>query len=125
MAYNINVTATTCDGHSQLIILPGNVEFDESKFYQLPTGQCVSLTSGNTVGFYADSMITAGPFDDCDECVEPTIANIGGNNGEICQDDCSGNTRTITPPHPVYTNGQNQAIVQLNAVTLGGNGLNA
>ena len=36
MAYNVNVTATTCDGNSQLIILPGDVGFDESKIYQLP-----------------------------------------------------------------------------------------
>jgi hypothetical protein len=125
MGYNVNVTATTCDGISQLIILPGDVEFDESKIYQLPTGQCVSLTSGDTVGFYANSMIIAGPFNTCDECAEPIIANNGGNNGEVCVIDCSGNTVTVTPPHPVYTNGQNQAIVQLNAITIGGNGLNA
>ena len=70
-------------------------------------------------------MISYGPFDTCDECVEPIIANNGGNGGEVCQDDCNGNTFTITPPHPVYTNGQNKAIVQLNAITIGGNGLNA
>jgi hypothetical protein len=124
-SYNLNVTATTCDGYSQLIILPGDVVFDESKIYQLPNGQCVSLTSGETVSFYADSMIIAGPFDDCDECAQPFIANTGGNNGDVCVIDCSGNTVTVTPPHPVYTNGQNQAIVQLNAITLGGNGLNS
>lgn len=123
--YNLNVTATTCDGNSQLIILPGDVGFDESKIYQLPNGQCVTLTSGETVSFYADSMIIAGPFDDCDECAQPFIANTGGNNGDVCVIDCSGNTVTVTPPHPVYTNGQNQAIVQLNAITLGGNGLNS
>jgi hypothetical protein len=123
--YNLNVTATTCDGYSQLIILPGYVEFDESKFYQLPTGQCVTLTSGDTVPFYANSLISYGPFDTCDECVEPIIANDGGNNGVVCQDNCSGGTFTIVPPHPVYTNGQNKAIVQLNAITLGGNGLNS
>jgi hypothetical protein len=125
MANNINVTATTCDGYSQLIILAEGVEFDESKIYQLPTGQCVSLTSGDTTTQYANSMIIAGPFEDCDECAEPFIANTGGNNGEVCVIDCSGNTVTVTPPHPVYTNGQNQAIVQLNAITIGGNGLNA
>jgi len=123
--YNLNVTATTCDGYSQLIILPGDVGFDESKIYQLPNGQCVSLTSGETVSFYADSMIIAGPFDDCDECAQPFSANTGGNNGEVCVIDCSGNTVTVTPPHPVYTNAQNQAIVQINAITIGGNGLNS
>ena len=121
---NINVTATTCDGYSQLIILP-DTGFDESKFYQLPNGQCVSLISGDTVPFYANSMLVYGPFDTCDECAEPIIANTGGNNGEVCVIDCSGNTFTVTPPHPVYTNGQNKAIVQLNAITIGGNGLNA
>ena len=125
MANNINVTAISCDGYSQLIILAEGVEFDESKVYQLPTGQCVSLTSGDTVSFYPNSMIIAGPFDTCNECAEPTIADNGGNDGDVCVIDCSGNTVTVTPPHPVYTNGQNQAIVQLNAVTLGGNGLNA
>ena len=117
---NINVTATTCDGYSQLIIL-ADTGFDESKIYQLPTGQCVSLTSGDTVSFYANSMIIAGPFDDCDECAQPFIANTGGNGGLVCEDNCSGGTFTIVPPHPVYTNGQNQAIVQLNAITIGGN----
>lgn len=123
--YNVNVTATTCDGYSQLIILPGDVEFSESSIYQLPNGQCVSLISGETTTFYANSMIIAGPFEDCDECAQPFSANTGGNNGEVCVIDCSGNTVTVTPPHPVYTNGQNQAIVQLNAITLGGNGLNS
>jgi hypothetical protein len=70
-------------------------------------------------------MILAGPFDTCDECAEPIIANNGGNGGLVCEDNCSGGTFTIVPPHPVYTNGQNQAIVQLNAITIGGNGLNA
>ena len=125
MAYNLNVTATTCDGYSQLIILAGGIEFDESKFYQLPTGQCVTLTSGDTVPFYANSMISYGPFDTCDECVEPIIANDGGNRGVVCEDDCNGGNILIDPPHPVYTNGQNKAIVQLNAITIGGNGLNS
>ena len=122
---SLNVTATTCDGYSQLIILPGDVEFSESSIYQLPNGQCVSLISGETTTFYANSMIIAGPFEDCDECAQPFSANTGGNNGEVCVIDCSGNTVTVTPPHPVYTNGQNQAIVQINAITIGGNGLNS
>jgi hypothetical protein len=124
MAYNVNVTARTCDGNSQLIILPGDVEFSESSIYQLPNGQCVTLTSGETTSFYADSMIIAGPFDDCDECSQPFSANTGGNNGTVCEN-CSGTTFTVNPPHPVYTNGQNQAIVQINAITIGGNGLNS
>lgn len=38
---------------------------------------------------------------------------------------CSGTTSTVIPPHPIWTNNQNQTVIQLDAVTLGGmNGLN-
>ena len=122
---NIIVTATTCGGEmTQVIILPpGEINFD--KIYQLPTGYCVTLTSGETTTQFANSMLSYGPFDTCDECAMPFSANTGGNGGLICEDDCNGGNILINPPRPVYTNGQNKAIVQLNAVTIGGNGLNS
>lgn len=45
----------------------------------------------------------------------------------ICCPCTTGETITIvSPPHPEWTNTQGQAVVQLNAVTLGGpNGLNS
>jgi len=44
----------------------------------------------------------------------------------VCIVDCSGNTITVTPPHPVYTNLTGDDVVQLNMITLGGeNGLNS
>jgi hypothetical protein len=40
--------------------------------------------------------------------------------------ECSGNTFTVEVPHPVWTNNQNESVIQLNMVTLGGeNGLNS
>ena len=42
----------------------------------------------------------------------------------VC-DVCSGNTVTIIPPHPTWTNNQGNDVIQMNAITLGGpNGLN-
>jgi hypothetical protein len=39
---------------------------------------------------------------------------------------CSGSTQEIIPPHPIWTDGQNNVVIQLNAITLGGiNGLNS
>jgi len=39
---------------------------------------------------------------------------------------CSGETSVVTAPHPVYTNGKGDDVIQLNAITLGGpNGLNS
>ena len=42
-----------------------------------------------------------------------------------CNVNCSGSTETITPPHPVYTDGFGTAVTQMNAVVIGGNGLNS
>ena len=42
-----------------------------------------------------------------------------------CNVNCSGSTETITPPHPVYTDGFGNSVTQLNAVVIGGNGLNS
>jgi hypothetical protein len=52
-----------------------------------------------------------------------------GTESTICNICCpctTGETITIIiPPHPTWTNTQGDAIVQLNAITLGGhNGLN-
>lgn len=122
---NIIVTATTCgEGTTQVIIIPTG-ETDFSKIYQLPSGYCVTLTSGETTTQLANSMLVYGPFETCDECITPFSANTGGNGGLVCEDDCNGGNILIDPPRPVYTNGQNKAIVQLNAITIGGNGLNS
>jgi hypothetical protein len=54
----------------------------------------------------------------------PTIS--AGTEYKVCVLDCSGNTKTITPPHPTWTNGQGDAVILLDAIALGGmNGLNS
>lgn len=53
------------------------------------------------------------------------MSNISANTeNTICVTDCSGNTKTIIPPHPVFSDVTGGTVTQLNLVQLGGqNGL--
>jgi hypothetical protein len=64
-------------------------------------------------------------YDICFDCT-PTYPPISaGTEYNVCVIDCSGNTVSITPPHPTWTNEQGRAVVLLDAIALGGmNGLN-
>ena len=61
----------------------------------------------------------------CNECLNGFSAGTESTACNICWDG-SGYTATIVSvPHPTWTNGQGQAVTQLDAITLGGpNGLN-
>ena len=62
-------------------------------------------------------------FPNVEEALEPLQA---GTEYNVCVIDCSGNTVSITPPHPTWTNEQGKAVVLLDAIVLGGmNGLNS
>ena len=117
---NISITATTCGGGDFFEYIVEDSSIDITKVYQLPTGRCVTISSTATTlnGNYA---YLYGPYDDCTDCISPLSANTEYVECVVC----SGATSTIEPPHPVYTNGQNKAVVQLNAVVIGGNGLNS
>lgn len=67
-----------------------------------------------------------GPFTECGCIDSPRSANTESNLCiEIC-DEVSGTTVvSVSPPHPVWTDGYGTSVTQLNAITLGGeNGLN-
>jgi hypothetical protein len=69
----------------------------------------------------------SGPFLDCEDCVSPPPISAG-TEVFMCVVECgvSGDTVSISPPHPTYLNGFGKAVVQLDAVELGGtNGLNS
>lgn len=65
-------------------------------------------------------------FDNVEDALAPLSA---GTATKVCLAyyDCEGNMTNVSiePPHPTYTNEFGKAVVQLNAVELGGiNGLN-
>jgi hypothetical protein len=69
----------------------------------------------------------SGPFLDCENCISPPPISAG-TEVFMCVVECgvSGDTVSISPPHPTYLNGFGKAVIQLDAVELGGtNGLNS
>jgi hypothetical protein len=74
---------------------------------------------------YPFNFTILGPYSDC-ECQEPPRS--ANTEVFLCQEICtSGGTTTvsITPPHPVWTDGYGTPVTQLNMIVLGGpNGLN-
>jgi len=58
-----------------------------------------------------------------EEAIQPLSANT---KYDVCWQDCNYDIiGTIEPVHPTFTNGTGKEVVQLNAVLIGGNGLNA
>ena len=67
----------------------------------------------------------SGPYLLCEDCVSPPPISAGTET-IMCVIDCSGNTITVVPPHPTWTNAYGKAVVLLDAIELGGmNGLNS
>jgi hypothetical protein len=62
----------------------------------------------------------------CNECLNGFSAGTESTICVVCCPCTTGATITsVSAPHPTWTNGQGQAVIQLNAITLGGpNGLN-
>lgn len=119
-----NVTATTCSDLTTVEIIIDDAGINYTKVYQLADGRCVTLTSGTTSTYPVNSYFPYGPFNNCTLCGAAISGNTWGNNN-ICLSLCTGDTVSVTPPHPVWTNAQNKSVIQFNAVTLGGNGLNS
>ena len=90
----------------------------------LGTPFCATFSELNPTG-ETNYHYYSGPFLDCENCISPPPISAGTET-IVCVIDCSGNTTTITPPHPTWTDGYGRAIVLLNAIELGGmNGLNS
>ena len=71
----------------------------------------------------------SGPYNNCEICgEEPEPPRSANTEIDMCINVCSpdGNTVvSVTPPHPVWSDGYGTQVTQLNAITLGGpNGLN-
>lgn len=115
------ITATTCSDNVDTIYIIDDTNIDFTKYYQLINGLCASITSGETTTENINMSFTYGPYDDCNACAQPLSANT---TTQVCVV-CSGNTYWVDVPHPVYTNGQFKDIVELNAIVIGGNGLNS
>jgi len=97
--------------------------------YGSETPFCATFTelspTGQTNYFYV-----GGPFNDCKTCQTETPTISAGTYDYtvcvICDDGSTETAVTVEVPHPSYTNGYGQTVIQTQMVTLGGfNGLNS
>ena len=84
---------------------------------------CVTF-SGLSPSGVTNYTYVSGPFSNCEDCeLQPPIS--ANTESTICQEVCDNSVITIIPPHPTYTNSAGREVVQMNAVLIGGNGLNS
>lgn len=115
-------TGTSCSDSSTIIFV-SNSGLLTGKTYQDYDLTCITVQYSASTINDVNKTFLYGPFNSCSACTSPISA---GTESIVCVIDCSGNTKTITPPHPTYLNGYGKSVVQLNMVELGGmNGLNS
>jgi hypothetical protein len=97
-------------------------------------GNCYTISNVCPIPLNSNEFTPVGFYFNCSICSEnnPDVNPPRSANTEtfICQEVCdlSGGTRTVsvTPPHPVWTDGYGTPVTQLNMVVIGGvNGLNS
>ena len=99
-------------------------QFNEGNFiFAFGGPECyTALEPGTTCPFLlTNTYYPVYYYPSCEICYQPLSA---GTEYKVCVRDCSGTTfSSVSVPHPTWTNNQGKAIVLLDAVQLGGNGL--
>jgi hypothetical protein len=127
----LNFTFTRCGTSEEINIESTNF----CREYGVPTtGITYEIQFGSETPFCAtfeglsptgvtNYFYVSGPFSLCEDCenLPPLSSNT---ETTICQEICDNSVITIIPPHPTYTNSAGREVVQMNAVLIGGNGLN-
>ena len=92
------------------------------------TGDVTCGTVGETLESPSASYTAITTYDSCYECMIFNVVTYANAAEDVCVVICtSGGTTTVSvePPHPVWTDNYGTEVIQMNAVTLGGNGLNS
>jgi hypothetical protein len=117
-------------------VIYAEIEFNDrgftsyTKCFKVIEVMQVSETSYNTDYSFSNlNQIIFNNFsieNGCNECLYGFSSGTESTICEICCPCTTGETiSSVSAPHPTWTNGQGQAVIQLNAITLGGpNGLN-
>jgi hypothetical protein len=88
------------------------------------TSFCATFDGLSSTGETNYSYVS-GPFSLCEDCGEEPEPIRSANTETVICEVCSGETVTLYPPHAQYSDGQNNIVIQMNTVALGGeNGLN-
>jgi hypothetical protein len=131
----LNFTFTRCGTSEEINIESTNF----CREYGVPTtGITYEIQFGSETPFCAtfeglsstgetNYSYSLGPYLLCEDCgSQPEPPRSANTESTVCVIDCSGNTVSIIPPHPIWTDGYGTPVTQLNMITLGGpNGLNS
>jgi hypothetical protein len=122
------MTGTTCSGGQIITFVADDNGVSVNDFFQLGDGRCIQITSTGATTGGAVTVNLAIEFATCAACLAPYSANTAQSipiylNSNLSQGTATAST--FNPPNPVWLNNQHHAVVQLNAVTIGGNGLNS
>ena len=122
------MTGTTCSGGEVLTFVASDKGVSVNDFFQLGDGRCIQITATGATTNDAINANLAIEFASCAACIAPYSANTAQSipiylNSNLSQG--TSTASTFNPPNPVWLNNQHHAVVQLNAVTIGGNGLNS
>jgi hypothetical protein len=96
--------------------------------FQLSDGRCITINATGAVTTQKPTVTLVIEFATCAACLAPYSSNTEQVMTFILNSDISNGTptiRTFVPPHPVWTDNQSHGVVQMNAITIGGNGLNS
>ena len=86
------------------------------------TSFCATFDGLSSTGETNYSYVS-GPFSLCEDCGQEPIRSA--NTETVICEVCSGNTIVLIPPHAQYSDAQNNIVIQMNTIALGGeNGLN-
>jgi hypothetical protein len=93
------------------------------------TGDVICGTVGEQQGPAPAPPYTAiTTYDSCYECMIFNVVTYANAAEDVCVVVCTSRgttTVSVEPPHPVWTALDGTEVIQMNAVTLGGNGLNS
>jgi hypothetical protein len=124
-----NMTGTTCSPSGVTItFVADDTGASVNDVFQLSDGRCVTLISSGATTTEKPTVNLSIKFASCAACLAPYSSNTEQVITYILNSDISNGTptiRTFVPPHPVWTDNQNHGVVQMNAITIGGNGLNS
>jgi hypothetical protein len=122
------MTGTTCSPSGTITFIAEDNGVAVSDVFQLSDGRCVTITATGSTTTEYPTVNLAIEFATCAACLASYSSNTEQVITYILNSDISagsGTTKTFVPPHPVWTTNQNHSVLQMNAVTIGGNGLNS
>ena len=124
-----NMTGTTCSPSGITItFIAEDAGVSVNDVFQLSDGRCITITATGATTTQQPTVNLVIEFATCAACLAPYSANTAQSipiylNSNLSQGTATAST--FNPPNPVWTTNQNHSVVQMNAVTIGGNGLNS